>query len=346
MIAAEAPRYGGWTPRPAALILGTEETLDLRRLRTVLAIMEHGSLSRAAERLGIAQPALGAQLRQLEEELGVTLLTRHSRGVTPTEAGDVLRAEAQPLLDRLDALATRISDLGTFPRGTVVVGVTPSTGNLLATPLLRFVAEELPHVSLSLVEALSTALVDRVADGSVDLAVCYDLPANRRGVRGETLAPDWLVFVEHRDAGRIAGRSGIPFAEAIAVPLVMTALGNEVLRRMIEAAAREAALELTIAHEVQSMTLTRALLSDPGLGAILPYGALIDDLQSGRLVAARLVEPTVERRLCLVHSDRRALNRAELAIRSALLRLTDWRNGQGWQQPPGEPWRGTNEIST
>lgn len=308
--------------------------MDLRRLRTVLAIMEHGSLSRAAERLGIAQPALGAQLRHLEQELGVTLLTRHSRGVTPTEAGAVLRAEAQPLLERLDSLAVRISDLGAFPRGRVVVGVTPSTSNLLAAPLLRFVAEELPGVSLSFVEALSTALVDRVAEGAVDLAVCYDMPADHRGVRGETLAPDWLVFVEHRDAGRIAGRASIPFAEAAAIPLVMTALGNEVLRRMIETAAREASLELTLAHEVQSMTLTRALLSDSNLGAILPYGALIDDIQSGRLAAARLVEPAIERRLCLVHSDRRALNRAELAIRSALVRLVKVKDGHGWQWPP------------
>ncbi|HEY8610868.1 MAG TPA: LysR substrate-binding domain-containing protein [Roseomonas sp.] len=310
--------------------------MDLRRLRTVLAIMEHGSLSRAAERLGIAQPALGAQLRHLEEELGVTLLIRHSRGVVPTEAGMALRAEARPLLDGLDALAERIRDLGAVPCGRVVVGVTPSTGNLLAAPLLRAVSDEMPEVSLSFVEGLSTALVDRIADGVVDLAVGYDMPLDRRGVRGETLAQDWLVFVEHRDAGRIGSRAGIPFAEVASVPLVMSALGNEVLRQMIEAAAREAALELTVAHEVQSMALTRALLSDPRLGAILPYGALIEDIRSGRFVAARLVEPAVERRLCLMHSDRRPLNRAERAIRSILLRLMDAPDGQGWQRPPSD----------
>jgi LysR family nitrogen assimilation transcriptional regulator len=309
--------------------------MDLRRLRTVLAIMEHGSLSRAAERLGIAQPALGAQLRHLEEELGTPLLIRHSRGVTPTEAGSLLRLEARPLLDRLDALAGRVRDLGAFPCGRVVVGVTPSTGNLLAAPLLQALAGEWPDVQLSFVEALSTALVDRVQDGEVDLAVCYDIPADRRGIRGETLAPDWLVFVERHDAGRIAGRSEIPFAEVAAIPLIMSALSNEVLRRMIEGAAREAGLELTLAHEVQSMALTRALLSDPRLGAILPYGALIEDIRAGRFVAARIVAPAVERRLCLMYSDRRALNRAELAIRAVLLGLMEAPGGEGWQRPPG-----------
>lgn len=309
--------------------------MDLRRLKTVLAIMEHGSLSRAAERLGIAQPALGAQLRQLEAELGVPLLLRHSRGVSPTEAGAALRAEAQPLLDGLDALAGRIRDLGAACGGRVVLGITPSTGNLLAAPLLRAVAREMPGVGLSFVEGLSTALADRIADGTVDLAVGYDLPSDRRGVRGETLAPDWLVFVEHRDAGRIRGRASLPFSELAPVPLIMSALGNEVLRRMIETAAQEAALELTVAHEVQSVALTRALLADPRVGAILPYGALIEDIRSGRLVAARLSDPAMERRVCLMHSDRRPLNRAERGIRAALLRLMQTPGEEGWQRPPG-----------
>ena len=309
--------------------------MDLRRLRHVLAIMEHGSLSRAAERLGIAQPALGLQLRQLEQELGVQLLARHSRGVTPTEAGAALRAGAIPLLLQLDALDSRLRDLGAAPHGRVIVGVTPSTGNLLGGALLRTVADTLPGVQLSFMEALSTALVDRVADGTVDLAVCYDMPANRRGVRGETLAPDWLVFVEHRDAGRIAGRAAIPFAEAAAAPLVVSAFGNEVLRRMMEDAARDAGVELTIAHEVQSMSLTRALLTDPQHGAILPYGALIEDIRAGRLVAARLTAPAVERRLCIVHSDRRSLTRAETAICGVLRDLVRRSDCIGWETPPG-----------
>ncbi|MBC7799333.1 MAG: LysR family transcriptional regulator, partial [Gemmatimonadaceae bacterium] len=287
-----------------------------------------------AERLGIAQPALGLQLKQLEAELGVQLLTRHSRGVTPTMAGEALRAEAAPLLQQLDALAGKLRDLGAAPHGRVVVGVTPSTGNLLGEALLRAVADSLPGVQLSFMELLSTALVDRVAEGGVDLALCYDMPV-RRGIRGETLAPDWLVFVEHRDAGRIAGRAAIPFAEAAAAPLVMSALGNEVLRRMIEDAAHDAGVELAIAHEVQSMSLTRALLNDPQHGAILPYGALIEDIRAGRLVAARLTAPAIERRLCLVQSDRRVLTQAELAICAILRTLVRHPTADGWQAPPG-----------
>jgi LysR family nitrogen assimilation transcriptional regulator len=335
MIAAEARCYRApWTCSSWPLILHAEESLDLRRLRTVLAVMEHGSLSRAAERLGIAQPALGAQLRQLEVELEVTLLIRHSRGVSPTEAGAVLRAEAQPLLDELDALAGRIRNFGAVRSGRVAVGVTPLTGNLLALPLLRAIADEMPGISLSFVEDLSTALVERIADRTMDLAVGYDLPAGRRGVRGETLAPDWLDVVEHRDAGRIRGRTTIPFAEVAATPLVMSALGDKVLRKMIETAAQEASLELTVAHEVQAVALARTLLSDPRMGAILPYGALIEDIRSGRIVAARLTDPAVERRVCLMYSDRRPLNRAERAIRSVLLRLMIAPDCKGWQRPP------------
>src|SRR3546814_4180369 len=77
--------------------------MDLRQLRTFLHVAELGSLGRAAERLRVAQPALGRQIRLLEEELGVPLFTRHGRGMAPTPAGRIL-------LDRASAILRLVAD--------------------------------------------------------------------------------------------------------------------------------------------------------------------------------------------------------------------------------------------
>ena len=80
-------------------------TIELRLLRYVAAIAEAGTITAAAERLGLAQPPLTRQIRDLEGRLGVTLFERHPRGVTLTEAGEVFVAEARAVLERAEGIA-------------------------------------------------------------------------------------------------------------------------------------------------------------------------------------------------------------------------------------------------
>lgn len=91
--------------------------MTLRQLRYFLAVLRAGSLTAAARSLHVAQPAVGLQVRALEDELGVGLLTRHSRGVVPTGAGDVLARDAERILAEVERMRRTITETGGCPRG-------------------------------------------------------------------------------------------------------------------------------------------------------------------------------------------------------------------------------------
>lgn len=86
--------------------------MNIKQMRYFLGILEAGSFSKAAESLGVAQPALGLQVQKMENELGVSLLVRHSRGVIPTEAGDVLAKHAVDIVAEAERIRRDIMKMG------------------------------------------------------------------------------------------------------------------------------------------------------------------------------------------------------------------------------------------
>ncbi|MDX6627861.1 MAG: hypothetical protein QOH00_107 [Gaiellales bacterium] len=145
--------------------------MELRHLRSFVAIAEERSFTRAAERLWIAQPGLSAQVKQLEGELGVRLFDRHTRGVDLTEAGELFLERARTVLAAAeDALATG-RDMARGLVGAVRVGFAMSARSSLGEHLLEAFAEERPNVELTLVEAYGGVVVREVADGRLDAAL-------------------------------------------------------------------------------------------------------------------------------------------------------------------------------
>ena len=96
--------------------------MDVRQLRYFVEVVQAKSFTKAAERVRVAQPALGFQVRKLEEELGSKLLVRHSRGVRTTEAGDALLKHAQAILRQIELAKQEMIDLAGPPRGPLVLG--------------------------------------------------------------------------------------------------------------------------------------------------------------------------------------------------------------------------------
>jgi LysR family nitrogen assimilation transcriptional regulator len=104
--------------------------MNLKQLRYFVRVVEAESLSKASELLCVAQPAIGLQIKHLEEELGTKLLVRHSRGVKPTEAGARLLEDAYDILRRIDDAMLRVRDEGDTPRGMITIG---DLGRTIAT---------------------------------------------------------------------------------------------------------------------------------------------------------------------------------------------------------------------
>jgi len=285
--------------------------LDIRQLRYFSAVLEHRSFTRAAELLRIAQPALGLQIRKLEEELDVQLLVRHSRGVEPTEAGLLLQRHADDILRRVQVARQELRDLSDEPRGRVTLGLTPSTSILFAKRLIERVEELLPKVQLSIVEELSTVLIEWMRDDRLDLALAYNVP-EQTGLDTEAVLRESLFYVQGSAAAGTDQRT-VAFAEVAGRPLVMPGMPHG-LRLLLEHHAQQEGLELQISVEIQSVSSVRDLV-EQGIGTtVLPYGAVARQVEEGRLVARRIVEPEIQRTLFLIASGRRPATRAERAL--------------------------------
>src|ERR1700754_775145 len=148
--------------------------MQFRQLRYFVKIVEAGSFSRAAATIHVAQPALSQQIAELEERLGVKLLQRSARGVTPTAAGEVLLREASAILHQLDQLPGIVRSGSDQPEGAVSLGLAISLASTLIGPLVMGAQTSLPKVKLKLSDADSRSLEQGIAANHLDMAVVYE----------------------------------------------------------------------------------------------------------------------------------------------------------------------------
>src|SRR4051794_10082733 len=150
--------------------------LELRLLRSLLAVAEERHLHRAAERLSLSQPALSRQMQTLEARVGAPLLVRQPRGVELTEAGRVLVADARRLVVESDRALDRTRRAARGELGHVSIGFIASAADRVMAPLLRTFVDRYPGVSFSLTERAWTQQVEGLETGADDVAFVRDLP--------------------------------------------------------------------------------------------------------------------------------------------------------------------------
>ena len=154
--------------------------MELRQLAYFDAVVRHGSFTKAAQRLHVAQPAVSAQIRRLESELGTALLERTTRRVALTHAGELFLARARQVLAQLDGARADLAELSAVRRGRVRVGATQVLGSLDLPAALAQFRRRYPGVSLALRTGLIAKLLGLLDAGEVDLIA---RPGTRRPAR-------------------------------------------------------------------------------------------------------------------------------------------------------------------
>ncbi len=298
--------------------------INLRQLRYFAKIVEVGNITRAAEQLYVAQPALGLQIRTLEQDLGVTLLVRHSRGVTPTKAGQVLYERACEILRAVQDARKEVAGFAGQGQEQVVLGLTPGVMNLLGQELLVSARDALPNVNLSLIEEMSYILVDALEREEIDLAFAYSV-AERPGLVRIPIIDEELLLVTAPD-GKPNDDTPVPFAEALKHPLAL-AKDRDSLRSVLVSVAEGQALVPNVAFEASSIAVMKNLVASGVAASVMPYGSAINEMRRGTLKGCRIENPSVKRTLYLVRSTRRAgfKHEPELLefVRAAMLRFAD-----------------------
>ena len=162
--------------------------MELRHLRYFVAVAEALNFTRAAARLRIAQPALSRQVQDLEDEIGVDLLTRSPRGVALTAEGKLFLEETRELLKRTEEAVEKTRALARGEFGELQIGYSPSPTVEILPPALGAFQKAVPRVTVRLHDLAGNELADGVRSGVLELAVMQQpQDANRTGLTFEAL---------------------------------------------------------------------------------------------------------------------------------------------------------------
>jgi DNA-binding transcriptional LysR family regulator len=284
--------------------------MELRHLRYFVAIAEERSITRAAERLWIAQPGLSTHMRRLEGELGVKLLERHARGVDLTRAGELFLERARAALAAAELARCTGHNLKAGVEGTIRLGIATEAPSATVPSLLASFGRKHPDVEVTVFESYAGTLVRELRDGRLDavLGPADFASADLRSVRVASEA--WVVLVGRRH--QLATRGPVHARDLEGASVVVT--GHR------DGAWYDRAVGETLAELGVHATLTRGS-PGPALYAAVAAGeavALTTVFAAGRDdVIVRTLEPARRVRFALLCRDATPAPALAELIRSA-----------------------------
>lgn len=291
--------------------------MDLRYLRSFVAVAEERHFAHAAERLHVAQPWLSQQIRRIEAELGVSLFERTSRRVDLTPAGEALLPRAREILSTVERAAEDARCAATGELGRLAIGFTGSATYALLPRVANALRVALPRVELELHgEMLTPAQVVSLLEGSIDIGLLRP-PVRRPEVRVEVVSREPLLAAVPA-AHALAGEPRISLGQLAPEPFVSYVSDfRSVVHDAVERACEAQGFVPRIVLEAAE---TATLISFVGAGmgvALLPASAT--HLQMQGVVYRPLAEdtPVVELALAWRSDDHRPLTRRALALARA-----------------------------
>ena len=308
--------------------------MDQTRLRSLLAIAEHGGFGRAAAALGLAQPSLSRQIALLEQEIGRPLLYRHGRGARLTEDGQRLADAARPLLAALANLPAALDD--PVPRGQVVLGVPTFMSVHLAESIFGELRQRHPQLHIRLVDGFSGFINQWLTEGRLDIAILYDSRRSRAITAEVLVEEDLLLFARRRRArdlpGGGRGEGPVPVSALARLDLILPD-GQHGLRRALQRAGAHPDPSLLL--EVDSLAAIRALV-ERGIGwSVLPRAALTREAVDRRYILRGLGTPPLRARLMVAVSPARGMTPALRAVMAHLHTMVARLQEQRIMTPPG-----------
>lgn len=285
--------------------------MDTRHLRGFLKIADTGSISRAAESLGIAQPSLSQQLLRLEDEVGIVLFRRTSRGVALTAGGRIFQEHARQLLRAAEQAIEDAHQLTGEVSGEVVLAVPYSISRIAGLPLLEAFRRHAPHVAFRLVEGMTGAIRGWLDAGKIDLGILHGIGPLRH-LSTRHIATEELYLVGPAGEFGAAGDVGAISMDRIAsLPLIMPGRQHG-LRQTVEHAASQQHVELRVEQELDVIRLIGPMVAKGYGYTILPLSAIGDDLAQGAVSVARIGEGQLHRHLSLVRNGSQIISHASM----------------------------------
>jgi len=245
--------------------------MDLRHLRYFVAVAEERHFTRAAARLGIQQPPLSHQIRQLEEELGTKLLRRLTRGVELTEAGVFLLEEAHRILNHVERTKTDVQSLARGTTGRVRVGFGGATYfEPLVSQVIRTFRERYPGVTLIPEQSVTPRLIEKLKNNEVDIAFLRP-PYDAQDWLGSDLLFEETMMAVLPSTHPLAGSASVRLADLAGEPFILFPRADSPgFYDEIVASCQRAGFPLKLGHETPNIPAI-AMMVGTGFGvSIVP----------------------------------------------------------------------------
>jgi DNA-binding transcriptional LysR family regulator len=293
--------------------------VDVGRLRQLALIVRERSFSKAAESLGISQPALSKSIRSLERALGVKLLERGRFGALPTAFGLALVRHADAIDAELRSATQEVDALRAARSGHICVGCGPSEATRLLPLALNRLRARAPGISVAVLYGLNEALVPMVKHGEVDFAISSIPPRSSD--------PDIRHIRLHEDRAAVIARSGHPLLERRARPTIQHLVGqqwilarqHELERRALDDLFVEKGLQPPkVMLETTSAVLMKTLVMQSDFLTFLPRELVYWEERAGLLSVLEFVTSAWHRIVGLTLRARAGVNPAAQALIDAL----------------------------
>jgi LysR family transcriptional regulator, nitrogen assimilation regulatory protein len=296
---AEAQPVPPFRPTVGLATEGTLKSVDLKQLEYFVRVAEFGSFSKAAAALRLPQPSLSRHVRKLELGLRQTLFERTGRGVQLTDEGRHFYEHAMAILQLVSRAQDDVETQRGKAVGRVAVGMPPSIGRQLTPGLIESFKRQCPQARLSVVEGLSTHLMEWIATGRLDLALLLN-PDPHESITTTPLLDEALCLVTRPGKSRriTAERQPMALRDLPRFALILPDRSHTI-RRLLETQAALAGIHLDVAWEVSSIASIIELVARGHGHAVLTASAVANSAHAGEFVVRPLMQPQVTSTLCL-----------------------------------------------
>jgi molybdate transport repressor ModE-like protein len=305
-----------------ASIASTDSTLSLlwdsTRLRLLVELERHGSVSAAARAVGIGQPSASEHLRLLEAAAGQRLVERNGRGSRLTEAGSLLAARAREALAALQAGEEELGALAGLEAGTIHIGASTTPGVYLLPHTLGCFRRDHPNVDVEVEIASTDEMIERLIAGRVQLALVGETRVDERVELIPFLADEIVGIAK---PGLLPIKAGKVRTAALAEQTLLVREAGSSTRQTAERALGALDARSVRVWELDSSeAIKRAAREGLGLAFLSRY-AVAEEIERGELVSFRIAgKPPIERRLYVARLARRPLSPSERGFIATLTR--------------------------
>ncbi|WP_174614445.1 LysR family transcriptional regulator [Virgibacillus ihumii] len=271
--------------------------MDIRQIQYFAEVARQLNFTRAASILHISQPSLSKTMKNLEDELGVTLFYRGIKRLELTDAGQAFLVNAKNVLDAFENLTTELNDVIDLKRGEIKIGIPPIIGAVFFSKLISRYKEAYPSINILLTEVGTNKIKTGVSEGELDIGLICNLPVQKENFETIQLLKDPLMLIVHKD-NPLARNKTIEFSDIENEPFILYRNDFSLHDKIIQACDKQGFYPNVVCESSQKDFMVEMVEAKLGI-ALLP-SKIYERINNEQIIAIPFNKPVVNLELGMI----------------------------------------------